>query len=162
MTPDRLGEHLAQFVWESFSDYLEHGPVPAVVGEDGVIAAAEELLIVFLWVHTRACQQALGGRVEGVALKATLDSLHRAVFEDLEAHGIPRSQLPLFEQRVSARYAEFYAATAGGDERVCEVAARRVAGRVEAHPLLVASLAESAVAAAGPLRDFLGEVELVT
>lgn len=151
-SPNALGEALAQIVWANFSDYLESGEAE----ETDVIA--EELLIFFLWVHTRACQQALG--VTSDALKPTLDAMHRTVFEDLEAHGTPRDKLPLIEQRISARYSDYYAAADGEESTVGEVAARIVGGCDEADPRLSVALARAAIAAAGPLRDFLEDVEL--
>ena len=85
--------------------------------------------------------------------------MHRTVFEDLEAHGTPRDELPLIEQRVSARYSEYYSAADGDDETVGEVAARWISGRAAPEPRFSAALAHAAIAAAGPLRDFLEEVE---
>lgn len=162
-TPISLGENLAHLVWASFSDYLEGGALPELLaGEpadpDVPSIIVEELLIYFLWIHTRACQQGLGS-LDSEALKATLDAMHRTVFEDLEAHGTPRDELPLIEQRVSARYSEYYSAADGDDETVGEVAARWISGRAAPEPRFSAALAHAAIAAAGPLRDFLEEVE---
>ncbi|HEX6938116.1 MAG TPA: hypothetical protein VF158_01795 [Longimicrobiales bacterium] len=163
-TPDALGDSLARLVWENFSDFLETAPVSIATGPDGESTpdlVPEELLILFLWVHTRACQQALGSRVAPDVLKATLDALHRAVFEDMEAHGATRAALPLFEQRISARYSEYYAAAGRGEERIGEVAARRVSGKRKADPAFSAMLAEAALVAAGPLRDYLDDIDIV-
>lgn len=165
-TPTQLGETLARFVWESFGDALAYvrylHDASRVEKEDdepsGVVA--EELLILLLWAHTRACQQAFAGRTDPQLLKATLDAMHRAVFEDLEAHGTPREQLPLVEQRVSARYSEYYHAADDGVGTVGEVAARWVGGTQRPNPRLSALLTETAVATAGPLRDFLDEIVL--
>ncbi|HEX7117759.1 MAG TPA: hypothetical protein VF212_03180 [Longimicrobiales bacterium] len=163
-TPDALGDSLARLVWANFSDFLDTAPVATATGPDGDAApdlVPEELLILFLWVHTRACQQALGSRVDADTLKATLDALHRAVFEDMEAHGTARAALPLFEQRISARYAEYYAAAGRGEGRIGEVAARRVSGKRKADPAFSAILAEATLVAAGPLRDYLADIDLV-
>ncbi len=163
-TPVDLGDSLARLVWESFSDFLETAPVTPAARPDGEPEpdlVPEELLILFLWVHTRACQQALGTRIEPDVLKATLDALHRAVFEDMEAHGTARDALPLFEQRISARYSEYYAAAGRGDGRIGEVAARRVSGKRTVDPAFSAILAEATLVAAGPLRDYLDDVHVV-
>lgn len=163
MTPVDLGDSLARLVWESFTDFLESAPVATTTGPDGEPTPdliAEELLILFLWVHTRACQQALAPRTDAGILKDTLDAMHRAVFEDMEAHGAARDALPLFEQRVSARYSEYYAAAGRGDQRIGEVAARRVSGKRTADPAFRAALAEAALVAAGPLRDYLDDVDI--
>lgn len=164
-TPEQLGDGLARLVWENFGDALSYvrALYDASRGEDGDEApemVAEELLILLLWAHTRACQQAFSGRSDPELLKATLDAMHRAVFEDLEAHGTPREQLPLIEQRISARYSEYYQAADGGVGTVGEVAARWVGGTSRANPRLSALLTETAVAAAGPLRDFLDDIVL--
>lgn len=162
-TPKSLGENLAHLVWASFSDYLEGGALPELLTDEPLDPDApglvmEELLIYFLWIHTRACQQGIGV-FDAEALKDTLDAMHRTVFEDLEAHGTPRDELPLIEQRVSARYSEYYSAADGDDETVGEVAARWISGRPTPAPRFSAALAHAAIIAAGPLRDFLEEVE---
>src|SRR5690606_27755253 len=93
-TPVALGQNLARLVWENFTDFLETAPVGVTTGPDGDVVpdlVPEELLILFLWVHTRACQQALATRVPPDTLKATLDALHRTVLEDMEAHGASRA-----------------------------------------------------------------------
>ncbi len=161
LTPIRLGDGLARLVWESFTDFIEMAPVTAPTDPDQRPTpdlVPEELLILFLWVHTRACQQALAGRVEPETVRETLDELHRAIFEDMEAHGVAREALPLFEQRVSARYSEYYTAADGDERFIGEIAARRVSGRHSVDPAFNASLAEAILATAGPLRDFLDEV----
>lgn len=163
-TPIALGQTLARLVWENFTDFLETAPVGVATGPDGDTLpdlVPEELLILFLWVHTRACQQALGSRVRPETLKATLDALHRTVLEDMEAHGAAREALPLFEQRISARYSEYYAAADRGETRIGEIAARRVSGKRTTDPAFRAALAEATIAAAGPLRDYLDEIELL-
>jgi len=129
MTPTELGEHTAHLVWETYSDFMMSEELRSLVTAlaiptvDGVAEErpAKELLIFHLWAHTRAIQLALGERGENVAtLRFALDELHRAFFEDLEAAGYPRVRLPLFEQRVGARYAEYYAAAEQADEMVGE------------------------------------------
>lgn len=162
-TPAALGQNLARLVWESFSDFIETAPVGIATGPDGdelPDLVPEELLILFLWVHTRACQQALGSRVRPDTLKATLDALHRTVLEDMEAHGAARAALPLFEQRISARYTEYYAAADRGEARIGEIAARRVSGKRTTDPVFRVALAEAALVAAGPLRDYLDDIDL--
>lgn len=165
MTPAQLGESLAQLVWESFSDFIAAHELPDEGGDAAVVTAPEvvpeEVLILFMWVHTRACQQAFGGRTDPDDLKAVLDEFHRAVFEDLGSQVVPRAQLPIFEQRVSARYTEYYEATGdASDRRLVEVAARRLTTDGDAVPVISLELAEATAAAAGPLRDFLEEVEI--
>ncbi len=167
MTYAELGESLAQLVWESFSDFIAAHEVPEVEGGDAAVMTApevvpEEVLILFMWVHTRACQQAFTGRSTPEALKSVLDEYHRALFEDLTSQVVPAAQLPIFEQRVSARYTEYYgAAGEASDRRVVEVAARHVTRDTDAVRLISLELAEATAAAAGPLRDYLEDVELV-
>lgn len=166
MTPAELGESLAQLVWESFTDFIAAHEMPDEdVGDTAVLTAPEvvpeEVLILFMWVHTRACQQAFNGRAAAEDLKAVLDQFHAAVFQDLQDEILPRAQLPIFEQRVSARYTEYYeAASQDADERVVEVAARRVTPDRRALSAISLELAEATAAAAGPLRDFLEDVEI--
>jgi hypothetical protein len=166
MTPAELGESLAQLVWESFTDFIAAHEMPAEdTGDTAVLTAPEvvpeEVLILFMWVHTRACQQAFAARAAADDLKAVLDQFHAAVFQDLQDEVMPRAQLPIFEQRVSARYTEYYeAASQDADERVVEVAARRVTPDSRALPTISLELAEATAAAAGPLRDFLEDVEI--
>lgn len=166
MTPGELGESLAQLVWESFTDFIaahemhdEDGGETAVITTPEVVP--EEVLILFMWVHTRACQQAFTGRATPDVLKSVLDQFHAAVFQDLQDEILPRAQLPIFEQRVSARYTEYYeAASHNAEERIVEVAARRVTPDRRALPAISLELAEATAAAAGPLRDFLEDVEI--
>lgn len=162
-----LGDCLARLVWENFSDLLDDGAAMDTTGgatiANGLFGgafAAEELLILVLWLHTRACQQAFAGRTGPEELRAILDTLHASVFEDLEAHGVARAELPLFEQRVSARYSEYYAAASHGSGTVGEAAARHASGSPEPPPALSAAVAEATTAIARPLRDFLEEVKL--
>jgi hypothetical protein len=170
MTPDQLGHTLAQLVWESFSDFVGDGDteVPlsrlGVTTEDGVPDphAIEEALIFIMWAHTRGAQIAFVGRAPDQELRAGLDALHAAVFEDMVEQGTPRAHLPLFEQRVGARYAEYHQAAEVSDTRLGEVVVRRLTDDELPHERLAAAVRDRAVAVAGPLTDFLEDVELVT
>ena len=166
MSTAELGDNLAQLVWESFSDFLERrGLESTEPEEDGgttVLALPtvepEEALIFFMWLHTRACQQACQ---DPECVKKVLDSMHRAIYEDLEARTFSRVQLPLFEQRVSVRYTEYYEAAADqSGEKVVEVAARHVLINGMRRPAVTLELAEAATVTSGPLRDFLEDIEL--
>lgn len=166
MTAEELGDNLAQLVWESFSDFIERRGVTAMPEDDGgtsVLALPtvepEEALIFFMWLHTRSCQQACGA--DASRGTRVLDAMHRAIYEDLEGHPIPKIQLPLFEQRVSARYAEYYeAASDQSDHKVVEVAAVHVLVNHIKRPGIMLDLAEAATVTSGPLRDFLQEIDL--
>lgn len=168
MSATELGDSLAQLVWESFTDFIERRGLPPDGDEDEggttVIALPtvepEEALIFFMWLHTLALQQASAGSPEGV--RKVLDAMHQAIYEDLETRAaIARVQLPLFEQRVSARYTEYYeAATTETDEKVVEVAARHVMVNDMKRPGITLDLAEAATVTSGPLQDFLREVEI--
>lgn len=162
-----LGDSLAQLVWESFTDFIERRGLAASEAreEGGVVVVSrptvepEEALIFFMWLHTHACQQACGDQPERV--RQVLDLMHQALYEDLEARAIPRVQLPLFEQRVSARYTDYYeAATTETEEKVVEVAARHVLVDTMSRPGIMLDLAEAATVTSGPLRDFLTEVRI--
>lgn len=170
MTTDELGDSLARLVWESFTDFLAREdvetPLPepeALEGEDGApdLQAAEEALIFFMWAHTRGTQLAFFGRTPDPVIRKGLDALHRAVFEDMVDQGTPRVQLPIFEQRVSARYAEYHQAASESDERVGEAVCRHLSGDPRDCRNMALALTERAVAVANPLRDFLEEVELL-
>lgn len=168
ISANELGDNLAQLVWESFTDFLERRAVSEGQDDDpeggtAVLAMPtvepEEALIFFMWLHTRACQQAHGHDPDRI--RAVLDSMHKALYEDLEARAIPRVQLPLFEQRVTARYTEYYEAAANlTDEKVVEVAARHVLINGLTRASVTLELAEAATVTSGPLRDFLQEIEL--
>ena len=95
-------------------------------------------------------------------VKRLLDAMHRRVFADLEEHGIPASRLPLFEQVISARYADYYAAAKSENERIGELAASFVDDRPDerGQEALAAALAHASVEVAGPLKDFLLDVRL--
>lgn len=165
MSAEELGESLAQLVWESFSDFLERRGLPGEAEKDGggvlvlPTMEPEEALIFFMWLHTRSCQQAYGP--DAGRGKEVLDAMHRALYEDLEAGSVPRLQLPLFEQRVSARYTEYYeAASEDAAEKVVEVAAKHVLVNELPRPGILLDLAEAATVTSGPLRDFLDDIEL--
>ena len=184
MTPDELGDNLARLVWESFSDFLAREdvetPLPDVDtldDDDGTaLRTAEEALIFFMWAHTRGAQLAFLGRAPEQRIKegldalrrqcavadahhGALDALHSAVFEDMVENGTPKSQLPLFEQRVGARYAEYHQAAAESDDKLGAAVSRHMLGQVR--DSTSEAIRERAVAVANPLRDFLEEVELV-
>lgn len=171
MTPSELGDNLARLVWESFTDFIAEGEQDALLGElelademgDPDDRVTEEMLIFLMWAHTRAAQLAFHGRASDELVRDSLDALHRAIFEDMVENGTPEGRLTLFEQRVSARYSEYYAAADESDTRVGEVALRHMKGRGEvSNPeLLALALTERALVVASPLRDFLDEVELV-
>jgi hypothetical protein len=152
MTTDELGDSLARLVWESFSDF---------VAESDPENAAEEALIFFMWAHTRGTQLAFIGRASDELVRRGLDVMHRAVFDDMALHGTPVSQLPIFEQRVAARYSEYAAAAEVSDARLGRAVVRHLTGRDELPDTLVRAIAERAIAVANPLRDFLEDVELI-
>lgn len=168
MTPDELGDSLARLVWESFSDFLSKEDVETPItdvdtlcDDDGTAhRTAEEALIFFMWAHTRGAQLAFLGRAPDERIKEGLDALHSAVFEDMVENGTPQSQLPLFEQRVSARYAEYHQASAESDHKLGEAVSRHMLGGL-ARESTYAAIRERAVAVANPLRDFLEDVELI-
>ena len=85
--------------------------------------------------------------------------MHRAVFDDMVEHGTPAGQLPLFEQRVGARYAEYNQAAADSDQELSRVAVRHLTGR-SGGPAQAVALLDRALSVANPLRDFLEDVEL--
>jgi hypothetical protein len=170
MTVDELGDSLARLVWESFTDFLARedvetplpeGPVRREESGGADDQAAEEALIFFMWAHTRGAQLAFLRRVPPQVIRRGLDALHRAIFDDMVSHGTPESQLPIFEQRVSARYAEYHQASAESDERLGEAVCRHLTGEPEDCRQMAMAITERAIAVANPLRDFLEEVELV-
>jgi hypothetical protein len=170
VTPADLADTLARLVWEGFSDFLVEpsaqvllAELGAPVSDDGLPEerTAEELLILHLWAQTRAVQLSYFRRAPEALVRETLDALHQAIFDDMVANGTPRHQLPLFERRLAARYAEYYEAAQRSDEEVGGVVARHLAAEdAEVHPDGARLLAERAVEVANPLRDYLDEVEL--
>ncbi len=169
MTPQELGDTLARLVWESFSDFIADGEAEdllgglGLTGEDGVPgeAPAEEILIFLMWAHTRGLQLAFIGRSDRDLVREGLDEFHSAIFEDMVDNGTPRNQIPLFEQRVSTRYTEYYNAARVSDAHVGQAVARHLAGSHSGPETLADALQERAIAVANPLKDFLEEVELV-
>jgi hypothetical protein len=170
MTTGELGDSLARLVWESFTDFLAQEdvetPVPGPATLEGEDEApdhpwAEEALIFFMWVHTRGAQQAFLGRTPDQTIRRGLDAMHQAVFEDMVASGTPHAQLPIFEQRVSARYAEYHHAASESDERLGQAVCRHLRGAQPHCEAVANAMTERALAVAHPLRDFLEDVELV-
>ena len=112
-------------------------------------------------MHSRAVQLSFFRRAEDEAVRAVLDQMHRAIFDDMVANGTPRPRIPVFEQRVSARYADYYAAAETSDARVGKVAVDHLVERKKPKSALPARrLTERAVEIATPLRDFLDGVDL--
>ena len=169
MTPEDLGDTLARLVWESFSDFIADGDAESLLGELGLTqedgipseAPAEEIFIFLMWAHTRGFQLAFIGRSDRELVREGLDAFHSAIFDDMVDNGTPQAQVPLFEQRVSARYAEFYSAAGRSDPELGKAVARHVAGSRQSPDSLATALTEKAIEVANPLRDFLEEVELV-
>ena len=169
MRPAELGDNLAQLVWESLSDLITDGEAESLLQSlsiplpDGVPdqRATGELLIFLMWAHTRGAQLAFLGRAPEELIKKGLDEFHRAVFEDLERNGTNPVQLPLFEQRLGARYAEYHVAARASDSELGTAALRHLANSDRAPSRLAKILTERAVTVAGPLRDYLEDVELV-
>lgn len=169
LTPEELGDTLARLVWESFSDFMANGDAeasPEQLGiqiEDGLPPGhlAEEALIFFMWAHTRGAQLAFVGRAEEPLIKGGLDSLHEAIFDDMAKQGTPLAQLPLFEARVGARYAEYNQAAAASDSDLSRSALRHLTGGEDETPERATAMLERALAVASPLKDFLEEVKLV-
>jgi hypothetical protein len=169
MTPEELGDTLARLVWESFSDFITDGDAEVLLGglgltrDDGmpVETQAEEILIFLMWGHTRGLQLAFVGRSDRELVREGLDIFHSAIFEDMVDNGTPRTRIPLFEQRVSARYAEYYDAARSSDAHLGRAVAKHLAGTQVGTDSLAVALQERAIAVANPLKDFLEEVDLV-
>ncbi len=172
-TPGRLdapalADTVARLVWESYSDLVSGALEDGLLGSLGISDekglpdehGAKEALIFVVWAHTRAIQMAFHDRAAPTAIRRALDALHAAVFEDLVEHGMPRAALPLFEQRVSARYQEYYQASELSDAALGAAVVRRLRDGSEAPDPLVATVVERARAIASPLKDYLAEVEL--
>ena len=170
MSLQELGDTLAQLVWESFSDFIEDPEYRAdltragIQFEDGVPEkrVAEELLILHMWAHTRAVELAFFRSLSDERIRAELDYLHRAIFEDIVEHGTPRAQIPVFEQRVSARYADYNLAARQSDPAIGRTALDHLkdAGTPDSAET-AQRLTERVVEIAHPLRDFLEGVELL-
>ena len=169
MTPGELGDSLARLVWESFSDFLseEDSEIPLSDmynlsdAEDVSLRTAEEALIFFMWAHTRGAQMAFLGRAPDQRIKEGLDALHRAVFDDMIEHGTPEAQLPNFEMRVTARYAEYHQAAGDSPDRLGDAMSKHILGAPEDASEVGEALKARAFAVASPLKDFLDEIELI-
>jgi len=169
ITPEDLGDDLARLVWESFTDLISEGEGETALSGLGLVdsdgqpdqRAVEEALIFVMWGHTRGAQQAFVGRAPAELLKRTLDALHSAVFEDMVENGTPKAQLPFFEQRVGARYSEYHAAAADSDTTLGETVVQYVTGNAKPSAPLTLAITERALEVAGPLRDYLEDVEIV-
>lgn len=170
MTPAELGDILARLVWENFTDFIADGDAEPALGawgvptHDGVpvARAAEEALIFLMWAHTRGTQLAFVGRTPESLLREGLDSMHRAIFEDMEGHGTPPAQLPFFEQRVGARYHEYRQAVDGGGPALGRAVVRHLFNDDQIRGDVEQAVTLRAMAVARPLRDFLDDVDLVT
>lgn len=166
MTPLELGDSLARLVWESFSDFVaeseREGSLPGLLdAADASGQGAEEALVFFMWAHTRGTQLAFIGRTPDDLVRSGLDMMHKAVFDDMMLHGTPAAQLPIFEQRVAARYAEYAAAAEHSNAKLGRAVARHLTGRESVADGAVRAVVERAIAVANPLRDFLQDVELI-
>ena len=170
ITPEKLGDDLARLVWESFTDFISDGESETALSGLGLLdlrgepdqRAVEEALIFVMWAHTRGAQQAFVRRAPEDLLKRTLDAMHVAVFEDMVDNGTPEAQLPFFEQRVGARYAEYHAAAADSDTHLGEAVVQYLTGNAKPQAHLTLAITERAVEVAGPLRDYLEDIELVS
>lgn len=168
MTREELGEHMAHMVWESLSDLLVSDDSRRLFDELGLSMtegmpddrASEELLVFLLWAHARALRQAFHRRSDPEPLHCVLGALHRAVYQDLEAHGFTSSNLPVFEQRVSARYFDYHHALEDSPEALGVAAALHL-GAGQSTPEAVRILAARAQEIFQPLQDFLEEVEII-
>jgi len=168
MTPYELGDSLARLVWESFTDFISQEDVETPLADIRTLydddrtngRTAEEALIFFMWAHTRGVQMAFFGRSPEARIREGLDALHGAVFEDMVENGTKESQLPLFEQHVSARYAEYHQAADQSGNKLGQAVARHILDGV-VRDTTAAAIQERAVAVAKPLKDFLEEVELI-
>jgi len=170
ITPEDLANDLARLVWESFSDFVAAGESESALAHLGLMdergnpdqRAVEEALIFLMWAHTRGAQMAFVGRAPDELVKRALDGLHSAVFEDMVENGTPPTQLPLFEQRVGARYQEYHTASAESDGKLGEVAVLHLTGgSPPSDDMLTWAVTERALAVASPLKDYLDDVQLI-
>ncbi|MFV2007343.1 MAG: hypothetical protein ACC667_07845 [Longimicrobiales bacterium] len=169
ITPEDLADDLARLVWESFSDFVAAGETEPALADLGLIddsgnpdqRVVEEALIFLMWAHTRGAQMAFVGRAPDELVKRALDGLHSAVFEDMVENGTPETQLPVFEQRVGARYKEYHTASAESDGRLGKVAVQHLTGGEAVSDLLTWAVTERALAVARPLKDYLEDVQLI-
>jgi len=169
ITPEELADDLARLVWESFSDFVAAGETEPALADLGLMdengnpdqRAVEEALIFLMWAHTRGAQMAFVGRAPDELLKRALDGLHAAVFEDMVENGTPETQLPVFEQRVGARYQEYHTASAQSDGRLGKVAVHHLTGGEAVSDELTWAVTERALAVARPLKDYLDDIQLI-
>lgn len=168
MTPAQLGKDLAHHVWESLGDLLTDAGSADVLerlnalepGAGPTARAGEELLIYLLWAYTRGIQQASTASDARLA-RAALDALHKAVFADMVENGALRDELPLFEERVRARYAQYGQAALDSDEAVGEAVVRAVTGGRSGSLEDARTMAAVAVGVSSPVGDFYAAVNLV-
>jgi len=169
ITTDGLADDLAVLVWESFTDFVSEWESSSTLAELGLVdddgqpdrRAVEEALIFLMWAHTRGTQQAFVGRAAADLVKKTLDGLRDAVLEDMVDNRTPRAQLPTFEKRVSARYAEYHAAAAVSDVALGEAVVHHLTGSAHPPEPITQAVTERAVEVTGPLRDCLEDFQLV-
>lgn len=165
-SPEDLGDTLAHLVWESFTDLvseLEETEVLEARGIGGIDEnprVPEETLILIMWAHTRGAELALAGRIPDPLLRETLDRMHAAVFDDMVDQGTPESELPVFEQRVGARYTEYNAASERSVAAVGDAAVSHLfpGSEGEASDTLAVVLSQRVLEVTDPLRDYLEEV----
>ena len=168
MTPAQLGQSLAHHVWESLGDVLTDPASLDVLRRANALEpgggpterAGEELLIYLLWAYTRGVQQARTDSGPGVA-RAALDALHKAVFDDMIDNGTVRDELPLFEERLRARYAEYGQAASASDEAVGAAVIQAVTGGRSGSREDARTMAAAAVGVSSPVGDFYAAVYLV-
>lgn len=168
ITPAQLGQDLARHLWESLDDLLTDPDSLDVLkrlkalepGGGPTARAGEELLIYLLWAYTRGIQQARSAYGPGVA-RTALDALHKAVFKDMVDNGTLRDELPLFEERVRTRYAQYGQAASDSDEAVGEALVRAVTGGRSGSREDAQTMAAAAVGVSSPVGDFYAAVNLV-
>ena len=169
ITPEGLADDLTVLVWESFTDFISEWESSSTFADGGLVdeegqpdqRAVEEALIFLMWAHTRGTQQAFVGRAPAELLKMALDGLHDAILEDMVDNGTPREQLPHFEKRVSARYAQYHAAAAVSDVALGEAVVHHLTGSLSSPEPFIQAVTERALEVTGPLRDYLEDVQLV-
>lgn len=163
MTCGELGEHLAHLAWETFTDFLLSDESTLLWTELGVSPgdgmpedrAGGELLIFFLWAHTRAVQQAYLMEPGEQKMRRILNAFHEAIFADMEEEGMADFRLPIFEQRVSARYFEYHHAAEESEKGLGRTAASHVGSNGTPTTAAANLLVLKAKEITGPLRDFL-------
>ena len=87
--------------------------------------------------------------------------MHSAVFEDMVENGTPKAQLPFCEQRVGARYAEYHAGAADSDTSLGEATVQYLTGKAKPEAPFTLAIAGRTVEVAGPLRDYLEDIDLI-